>query len=209
MTHDPLRLPEGLPVPVDDGAADHLKGMEIPSIGLPATTGAVIDLAAVSHDRTVVAFCYPKTGRPGIPQLPGWDDIPGARGCTPEACSFRDLRPEFDAAGADIYGISTQSTDYQNEAAERLHLSYPLLSDDDLELTRALRMPTMEVEGETLLKRLTLVLRDRTIINVFYPVFPPDGHAAEVLEFLRAQPLPTDQTSTVYLCGWGSIWTGW
>lgn len=187
-SHDFSQLPEGLPVPVDDGAADHLKGLAMPAIGLPATTGKTVDLASASKDRTLVAFCYPKTGRPGVPLPPGWDDIPGARGCTPEACSFRDLRPEFDAVGADLYGISTQSTAYQHEATERLHLSYPLLSDERLELTRALRLPTMEVGGEMLPRRLTLVVRDGKIDTVFYPVFPPDRHAAEVLLQLQAAP---------------------
>jgi peroxiredoxin len=185
MTHDPNRIPDGLPVPVDDGAAAHLPGMTVPSVVLPATTGADVDLSVASRGRTVVALCYPKTGRPGVPPPPGWDDIPGARGCTPEACSFRDLRPEFDTIGADLYGVSTQSREYQREAALRLHLTYPLLSDQGLQLARALDLPTMEVGGEILLRRHTLVLRDGVIERVFYPVFPPDRHATEVLAHLR------------------------
>lgn len=187
MTHDPNRLLDELPAPVDDGAADHLPGMAMPSISLQATSGDLVALGLASQDRTVVAFCYPKTGRPGVPPPPGWDDIPGARGCTPEACSFRDLTPEFDAVGADLYGISTQDTQYQQEAAERLHLPYPLLSDEKLGLTRALNLPTMTVGEETLLRRLTLVVRTGVIVEVFYPVFPPDQHAQEVLELLHTR----------------------
>lgn len=183
--HDPTVLPDDLPVPVDDGAADHLPGLGLPSIPLPSTGGEAIDLAEASEDRLVVVFCYPKTGRPGVEMPVGWDDIPGARGCTPEACAFRDLKADFDELGAGLYGLSSQTPDYQREAVERLRLPYQLLSDAGLRLTGALRLPVMTVAGETLIRRITLILRDGRIESVFYPVFPPDGHAAEVLLRLR------------------------
>jgi peroxiredoxin len=184
MAHDPMTLPSGLPEPEDDGAADHLPGATLPDVALPATDGSTVRVAELS--RTVL-FGYPRTGQPGVePLVEDWDLIPGARGCTPEVCSFRDLHTAFAEAGAGVYGFSTQDTDYQREAAERLHLPFPLLSDADLALTRALPLPTFEVAGQTLLKRLTLVVRDGTIEHVFYPVFPPDGHADEVLAWLKA-----------------------
>jgi peroxiredoxin len=177
--HDDLTtLPDDLPVPENDGAADHLAGAELPSVALPATGGTKVrldDLPGVS-----VVFAYPRTGRPGE-ESPGgdanWNAIPGARGCTPEACSFRDERARFEGKGARVFGLSTQDTDYQREVVDRLHLPYPLLSDAELELTRALRLPTFEVEGLTLLKRLTLIVRDGRIADVVYPVFPPDRGA--------------------------------
>jgi peroxiredoxin len=184
VAYDPTVLPSDLPVPQDDGAAAHLPGSEVPAIALPATTGSPIDLRARSLQRPVVVFAYPRTGRPGVTMPPGWDDIPGARGCTPEACSFRDLAAEFAEAGAELYGLSTQDTGYQREAADRLHLPYPLLSDADLALARALRLPTFDVEGTTLLRRLTMVLRDGRVDRVQYPVFPPDRAAADALTLL-------------------------
>lgn len=187
---DPTRLPADLPVPIDDGAAVHLPGLRLPPVALPATSGGEVDLARASDGRTVVVFCYPKTGRPGVEMPPGWDDIPGARGCTPEACAFRDLKADFDDLGAGLYGLSTQTPDYQREAAERLHLSYPLLSDARLRLTGALRLPIMTIADETLIRRTTLILRDGAIETVFYPVFPPDGHPSEVLRRLRGDRRP-------------------
>jgi peroxiredoxin (alkyl hydroperoxide reductase subunit C) len=180
-----MAIPADLPRPVDDGAADHLHGMAIPSMHLPATDGSVVDLSELGG-RTVV-FCYPRTGVPGQdPLVAEWDEIPGARGCTPEACSFRDLHADILAAGAArVFGVSTQDTGYQQEAVERLHLPYALLSDADLRLTTALRLPTFEVTGQTLLKRCTLVVDDATVTKVWYPVFPPDRHAADVLAWLR------------------------
>jgi peroxiredoxin len=147
VTHDPTALPAGLPVPEDDGAADHLPGAEVPSVGLVATDGRTIDLAERSRSGTVVVFAYPRTGRPGADVPAGWDEIPGARGCTPEACSFRDLSADFTAAGAELYGLSTQDPEYQGEAAERLALTYPLLSDEHLALAAALRLPTSRSTG--------------------------------------------------------------
>ena len=179
-------LPAGLPVPTDDGAAAHLTGMKLPSLPLMATTGGVIDLSA-QRGRTVV-FAYPRTGRPGeAPLTPDWDAIPGARGCTPHTCAFRDLYQEFQSLGCAVYGLSTQDTAYQREMTERLHVPFPVLSDAKLELTRALRLPTFTVAGEVLLKRLAWVADDGCISHAFYPVFPPDKNAEEVLGWLRGK----------------------
>jgi peroxiredoxin len=178
-------LPAGLPVPQDDDAARHLAGLELPSVRLAATDGSQVDLAKLPG-RTVV-YIYPRTGIPGQPMLEGWDQIPGARGCTPQSCSFRDHFAELKQLGVDrIFGLSTQDTAYQSEAAARLHLPFPILSDADLALTRAIRLPTFSVAGMTLLKRMALVIDDGTIAKVFYPVFPPDQNAAEVIAWLRA-----------------------
>jgi peroxiredoxin len=177
-------LPEALPVPEDDVAADHLLGAAVPAVALRATTGESIRLDKLTG-RTVL-FCYPRTGRPEEELPPGWNAIPGARGCTPEACGFRDAHQQFQELGARVLALSTQSSDYQQEMAERLHLPFPVLSDETLEFTHALRLPTFETSGWTLLKRLTLVIDDGSIGHVFYPVFPPDAHAAEVLDRLRA-----------------------
>ncbi|MCV2490681.1 peroxiredoxin [Geodermatophilus sp. YIM 151500] len=184
MTLDPNALPADLPVPEDDGAADHLPGSPVPSVRLVATGGGTVDLAEQSRSGPVVVFAYPRTGRPGVEAPQGWDDIPGARGCTPEACSFRDLAADFAAAGAEVFGLSTQDPEYQSEAAERLRLGYSLLSDERLELASALRLPTFEVEGTTLLRRLTIVLREGRVDRVLYPVFPPDRAAADALAAL-------------------------
>jgi peroxiredoxin len=185
---DPLVLPDDLPVPVDDGAADHLRGAAVPNVALPATDGSEISIAGLTG-RTVV-YAYPRTGKPGdIALVEDWDLIPGARGCTPEACGFRDHHSELARAGAAVFGLSTQATDYQREAVDRLGLPFAILSDADLELTRALRLPTLDVAGQTLLKRLTMLVRDGTIEHVWYPVFPPDRHAGEVLAWLEANPV--------------------
>jgi peroxiredoxin len=184
-THNPNILPDDLPVPQDDGAARHLVGMRLPAIALPATDGAKVDLAALAG-RTVV-YVYPRTGRPGVVLPEGWDGIPGARGCTPQSCSFRDHFAELKALGvAHLFGLSTQDTDYQREAAERLHLPFAILSDAGLQLTNALRLPTFAVAGMTLLKRMVWVIDDGVIAKVFYPVFPPDESAAVVVAWLRA-----------------------
>ena len=180
-----LDLPADLSVPVDDGACDHLPGMRLPSVVLPATDGGMVDLSMLPG-RSVV-YVYPRTGRPDQPLPTGWDEIPGARGCTPQSCSYRDLAAELAALGARVFGLSTQETAYQREAAERLHLPFPLLSDERLQLATALALPTFEVDGMTLLKRLTLVIDDGTIETVFYPVFPPDADARNVAAWLRAR----------------------
>jgi peroxiredoxin len=163
----------------------------MPPIALRTTTGEKMPVDTAPRDaRRLILYAYPRTGRPGEdPLAPDWDLIPGARGCTPESCAFRDHAAELRAAGAGVAGLSTQDSDYQREAAERLHLPFPLLSDADLELTRALDLPTFTVAGQELLKRFTMVVREGSIEHVFYPVFPPDEHAAEVLEWLRAHPL--------------------
>jgi peroxiredoxin len=182
---DPMELPADLPEPIDDGACDHLPGMRVPPKALAATDGTEVDLSALAA-RTVV-YAYPRTGRPGEPSLvEDWDLIPGARGCTPETCGFRDHHAELAAAGARVFGLSTQESDYQREVAERLALPFALLSDNRFELTHGLGLPTFDVAGHTLLKRHTLVIRDGTVEHVFYPVFPPDRHAGEVLAWLGA-----------------------
>ena len=182
---DPTRLPGDLPVPEDDGAAEHLRELPLPPVALTSTDGEVVRLDELPG-RSVV-FAYPRTGRPGE-EPPGgeaaWNAIPGARGCTPESCGFRDHAADLRAAGAAVAGLSTQDTAYQREAVERLHLPYPLLSDASLELTRALRLPTLEVEGMTLIRRLTLIVAEGRIEDVVYPVFPPDRGAELALERL-------------------------
>jgi peroxiredoxin len=174
-----------IPAPTDDGGARHLAGMTVPDVPLPATDGTRVSLGKPAG--RVVVFAYPRTGEPGKPSLvDGWDTIPGARGCTPQTCAFRDLHKVLIAAGAaHVFGLSTQDTAYQRAAAERLHLPFPLLSDAKLALSKSLRLPTMEVAGLTLIKRLALVIDDGRIGKVFYPVFPPDRNAADVLAWLE------------------------
>lgn len=157
----------------------------MPSLSLPSTKGGEVNVADASFEKRTVFFFYPRSGRPDEPQIPGWDDIPGARGCTPQSCAFRDSFPDFEALGAQLFGVSAQDTEYQREFAERTHLPYPLLSDAGFALTGALRLPTFEAGGMTLIKRLTLVVSAGRIETVFYPVFPPDKNAAEVLAYLR------------------------
>jgi len=180
-------LPEGLPVPVDDGRARHLTGLAVPSVPLPATSGGHTDLSAVPG--RAVVFAYPRTGQPGQPPLvPDWDLVPGARGCTPETCAFRDLSADFAKRGVRVFGLSTQEPAYQRELAERLHLPFPVLSDATLALTSALGLPTLTLGGHVLLARLSWLQRDGRIERVWYPVFPPDRHASEVLAALAASP---------------------
>jgi peroxiredoxin len=182
-------LPPNLPRPLDDGAAKHLSGMQMPHIPLRSTSGGMVDLAAVAAPRIVV-YCYPMTGVPGKPLPEGWDEIPGARGCTPQSCGFRDHHEELACLGARIFGLSTQTTDYQREMTQRLHLPFEVLSDANFGLCDALRLPTFEVEGMRLLKRLTMILRSALIEHVFYPVFPPNESADQVIAWLRAHRLP-------------------
>ena len=179
------RLPPDLPVPEDDGAADHLTGMPLAATKLPSTQGGMADLALLGRER-LVTYVYPRTGVPGEPLPEGWDDIPGARGCTPQSCAFRDSLTEFSRLGAAVIGISAQTTAEQREFAEREHIPFPLLSDSGLELAAVLRLPTFEAAGMTLYKRLTFVAEAGRIVKVFYPVFPPDRNAAEVLAWLAA-----------------------
>jgi peroxiredoxin len=185
--HDPNVLPPDLPLPQDDGAADHLAGCALPPLELPATDGSRVRLDQLPG--WVVVYAYPRTGVPGEdPLVPDWDAIPGARGCTPESCGFRDHFTELRAAGvALVFGLSTQETGYQREAAERLRLPFALLSDAALQLTDALRLPSFEVAGQVLLRRFTLVIADGRIEHVFHPVFPPDRHSEEVLAWLGGE----------------------
>lgn len=175
-----------LPKPEDDGAAAHLTGLRLEHVVLPATDGSNVDLADLQGQ--AVLYIYPMTGRPDTPLPDGWDGIAGARGCTPQSCAFRDHYAELKALGIEhLFGISTQTTEYQAEAAERLHLPFPLLSDADLKFANTLRLPTFVVDGMTLLKRMALVLEGGLIIKTFYPVFPPDRNAGDVLEWLKSQ----------------------
>lgn len=185
---DIFGLPPGLPVPADDGAARHLPGCPLPEITLARSDGGEVNLAAPGPGRTVL-YVYPMTGRPGVPLPDGWDDIPGARGCTPEAEGFRDHHTDLQAAGAArVFGMSSQSSEYQREVTGRLHLPFPMLSDERLTAARVLGLPTFTAGGQELYRRLTMIISGGVIEHVFYPVFPPDRHAEQVLEWLRAAP---------------------
>jgi peroxiredoxin len=179
-------LPAGLPDPVDDGACAHLIGREIPAIGLPSTGARTVDLRQIASPWLVV-YAYPRTGLPDVSTPPGWDAIPGARGCTPQSCAYRDHYRELAAEGAEVFGLSTQDTEYQREMAIRLRLPFEVLSDAELGLTRSLNLPTFRFGEWTLLKRHTLIIRRARIEQVFYPVFPPDADAERVLRWLRTQ----------------------
>ena len=181
-------LPANLPRPADDGGADHLTGMRMPGLILSSTRGRGVDLGALKSPRTVF-YCYPMTGVPGKPLPEGWDMVPGARGCTPQACGFRDRHQEFSQLQTQVFGVSTQDTTYQSEMAGRLHLPYEVLSDREYKLCDALRLPTFAVAGMRLMKRLTMIVRDGDVEHVFYPVFPPDENASEVLRWLHGHPL--------------------
>jgi len=181
------QLPPNLPRPKNDGAARHLKGMALPDLELPSTANRRVNLSKGSAPRVVI-YAYPMTGRPDR-QLPqGWDDIPGARGCTPETCGFRDHHKDLAKLHAEVFGVSTQDTPYQQEMVRRLEVPFEVLSDEHMDFARALKLPTFTVEGMTLLKRLTIVARDGRIEHVFYPVFPPDKHAEEVIAWLKKHP---------------------
>jgi peroxiredoxin len=186
MDSDYTSLPPNLPVPEDDGAADHLTGLAIPALTLPATSGRPLDLADLAA-RRLVAYVYPRTGVPGVSSPSGWDDIPGARGCTPQSCAYRDASAEFELLGAGLVGIGAQSAAEQAEFAAREHIPFALLSDPELRLAAALRLPTFEVDGMTLYRRLTLIAEAGRIVKTFYPVFPPDRDAATVLGWLRGR----------------------
>lgn len=191
MSDAHFSLPDGLPAPIDDGAADHLAGARLPGLELPATTGGAVRLCDL--DRAVV-FAYPRTGDPAHPPGPDWDAIPGARGCTPQGCAYRDLRGEFDALGVRVLGLSTQTTAYQRAFAERIHFPFPILSDAELRLVRALRLPTFEYDvarmggggPDALIKRMSWYIEGGTIRKLWYPVFPPDRNAGDVLAWLRS-----------------------
>jgi peroxiredoxin len=183
--HDPNILPDNLPVPKDDGAAAHLKGRRLPDLALTATSGEPVNLSKLAG--RIVVYIYPRTGRPGQALPTGWDGIPGARGCTPQSCGFRDHFMDLKRLGvARLYGLSTQDSDYQREVAERLHLPFALLSDRELKLTRELKLPTFQVDGMTLIKRMAWVIDDAVMTQAFYPVFPPDKSAEQVIGWLQA-----------------------
>jgi peroxiredoxin len=183
--HNPNVLPPGIPVPQDDGATKHLAGMTLPDLAVPATDGQSVNLSKLKG-RTVV-YVYPRTGVPGVDAPPGWDDIPGARGCTPQSCSFRDHFGELKRLGvAQLYGLSTQDTAYQKEAVSRLHLPFAILSDEKFALTKAMKLPTFTTSGMTLLKRMAWVIDDGKMTKVFYPVFPPDKSAEDVIAWLQS-----------------------
>jgi len=188
MSTNLSHLPANLPRPVDDGGAAHLEGAFLPPAVLQATDGTAVNLAELTG--RVVIYVYPMTGRPDAPLPEGWDSIPGARGCTPQSCSFRDHYGELRERGAGVFGISTQASEYQREARDRLHLPFQLLSDPALKLKAALQLPTFAVGGTELFKRMTLIVQDRRIRKVFYPVFPPDRNADEVLAWLRSNAKP-------------------
>lgn len=179
-------LPDDLPIPEDDGAAGHLPNAVLPSVVLPATTGEPVDLADVGK-KTLVVYVYPKTGVPGQPLPAGWDRIPGARGCTPQSCAFRDSAQELVDLGATVFGLSAQSLDEQREFAEREHIPYPLLNDSGFRLAAALGLPTFEDgEGNRYFRRLTFIVQGGRVAKVFYPVFPPQNNAADVIAWLRS-----------------------
>ena len=177
-------LPQNLRVPQDDGACDHLAGAMLPNIMLPATNNKSVNLAKLSG--TTVVYCYPMTGQPGVPLPEGWDEIPGARGCTPQSCSFRDHFSELSALGASVFGMSTQDTNYQKEMAERLHLPFPVISDANFEFCDALNIPTFNVDGKRLMKRVTIIFRDEVIKAVHYPVFPSNSDPEWVISYLSS-----------------------
>ncbi|MBI3561585.1 MAG: peroxiredoxin [Gammaproteobacteria bacterium] len=185
MIKDLHTLPANLPVPVDDGACNHLPGITLPSISLTSTAGRALDLSACTG--AVVIYFYPLLGRPDSPPLIGWNEIPGARGCTPQTCAFRDFHAELKQLGAQVFGVSAQRLEDQYEAHARLHLPFELLNDGQLALAQALQLPTFEYAGTRLIKRLTIVASDGLIRKVFYPVFPPDNNAREVIAWLRVQ----------------------
>ena len=177
-THDPYVLPPNLPVPEDDGAADHLTGLVLPDLTLDSSAGPV------NVRDFAVLYVYPRSGKPGVPLLPGWDETPGARGCTPQSCAFRDLYPDL---GVPVAGLSAQPLDDQVEFAERNRMPFPVIADPERRLGAALGLPTFEIAGLTLYKRITLVSEDARIVKVFYPVFPPDENAGDVLRWLRSR----------------------
>jgi peroxiredoxin len=181
---DLYKLPEDLPAPINDGLCDHLRGATLPPIALPSTAGRIVSLGERSSGRWIVVYAYPRTGLPESEPPRGWNSILGARGCTPQTCAFRDCYGEFRARGVEVYGLSTQTTDYQRELVTRLGLQFEVLSEAGLALQEAMQLPIFVVDKMTLFKRFTLIVRDGVIRHVLYPVFPPDANAGEVLRWL-------------------------
>jgi peroxiredoxin len=177
------QLPSDLPIPQDDGSTDHLKGMKLPQVLLKATNGKTINFGDIQGK--LVIYCYPMTGQPNVALPDGWDQIPGARGCTPQSCSFRDHYQELKDLGAEVIGLSVQTTEYQKEMADRLHLPFPVVSDVAYQFQKALNMPTFVAGGMTLLKRVTLIANNGVIEGVHYPIFPSDSDAAWVMDYLK------------------------
>jgi peroxiredoxin len=179
------QLPTDLPVPQDDGACNHLLGMPLPNVALLATDGSMVNLSQLAG--RLVIYCYPMTGQPNVPLPEGWDQIPGARGCTPQSCAFRDYYQELQALNANVFGLSVQSTDYQREMATRLHLPFQVLSDEQYQFQKALNLPTFVAAGMTLLKRVTFISHQGRIEAVHYPIFPSDSDPAWVLDYLKSK----------------------
>lgn len=186
MNHNYNILPEGLPVPIDDGQAAHLEGLQLPDISLPSTAGQNFSFDIHSNPKKLVIYVYPPTGQPDVALPDGWDEIPGARGCTPQACDFSDHHQQFERLNTQVFGLSTQTTEYQFELKNRLHLAFDLLSDSDFQLKKALNLPTFQAGKLVLYKRLTLIAQENIIKKVFYPVFPPNQHASQVLDWLKS-----------------------
>jgi peroxiredoxin len=180
------QLPTDLPIPQDDGAANHLKGMKLPNVSLNATNGSTVHFGDIKGKWVI--YCYPMTGQPNVALPDGWDQIPGARGCTPQSCSFRDHHQELQALGAEVVGLSVQTTEYQQEMADRLHLPFPIVSDLNYQFQKALNMPTFVAAGMTLLKRVTLIAHNGVIEAVHYPIFPSDSDPAWVMDYLKNHP---------------------
>jgi peroxiredoxin len=180
-----LQAPDNLPEPIDDGAARHLTGLQLPPIALQSTRGEHVNLS--QYRGWLVIYCYPMTGVPGVPLPPNWDQIPGARGCTPQSNAYKEVHPQFRSMGVDVFGMSTQTTEYQQELAERLQLPFLILSDHQLQFQQALQLPTFESEHQTLLKRLTLIVKDGVIETVHYPVFPSDADAKWAMAYLKSR----------------------
>lgn len=178
------QLPDNLPIPSDDGSTDHLRGMKLPNVLLKATNGEFINIAKIKG--SVVIYCYPMTGRPNVDLPEGWNEIPGARGCTPQSCSYRDHYQELQALGAEVIGLSVQTTEYQKEMVDRLHLPFLVFSDINYEFQKALNMPTFLAQGMTLLKRVTLIAKDGVIEAVHYPIYPSDSDPAWVIDYLMS-----------------------
>lgn len=183
MTQNLSKLPKNLPVPTDDGLASHLVGTKMPSVVLKSTSGKLIDITTL--DGWKIVYCYPLTGRPDMNLPDGWDQIPGARGCTPEACAFRNFHQELRSMGVSVFGLSTQEPEYQKEMVDRLHIPFEILSDAKFKLANALKLPTMEINGHKLLKRLTMIMHYSVIRHVHYPVFPPDQEPIKVINWLK------------------------